>query len=189
MIKLLLKFLIEYYEHVTGVPVLSDSTETLLMEKENQCDSEENNILKFLKSKKFLTTAAVLAATGGLYLYDPSGVIVIKFLTESFVSLADLLKANSNENIKAQAELTSEIIKNQEEVSLKLLEELKTFLADSDNSLQIARIASNVVRILAQVTKDNANPFFALRLPGSNFPGVGVPLSQDPTDEDTEIDD
>ena len=50
---------------------------------ENQ-NSEEKSFLKILKSKKFLTISALLAAAAGIYIYDPNGVIIIKFLTESF---------------------------------------------------------------------------------------------------------
>lgn len=81
MIKLILKFLIEYYEYVTGVPVRSESTENLLSEKEesqsDNVNSENHNILKVLKSKKFLSLTALLAAAGGMFIYDPNGVIIL----------------------------------------------------------------------------------------------------------------
>jgi hypothetical protein len=194
MIRLALKFLIDYYEYVTGVPVISTSVESLIIEKEEQISSNSNSnyesILKFLKSKNFLATAgSILSIAGLVYMYDPNGVVIIKFLTDSFVNISSLITKNSQNNLESQAKLAAEIIKNQEQLSVKTLEDITSLLRESDNTLQLTRLAADITRILITVTRNNINPISRLTNPNTDneFPGAGVTLSQDPEDTISEI--
>lgn len=186
--KFLLKIMIDFYEFVTGDPVLSSSTESL-MEQQRQHEEElaENKFNFFSKKKLLVFSSIILVATGFVYFYDPNGVVIVKFLTDSFTNLSNLINSNSQASIETQRELATQLIQNQEASFLQFFENLKTYLDNNADSRKLAKLVSDVSRILATVTCNNPSPFANAKASPSSFPGQGVKLAQDP-DKDDEAD-